>query len=106
VTYLVEGDFSGARRQYAEALASDSKLFEAHYGLAVVEQDTGRADLALAAGQEALATAPDDVARSAARAVTELVRPYVESSAEPAPLPARERRDVPGIDAPLKPRPL
>ncbi len=75
-THLVEGDFDPARRLYREALGSAPDLFEAYYGLAVLEQDAGRADAALAAAHAAVAVAPNDVARSAAGAIAALVRPY------------------------------
>src|SRR5262249_27110514 len=38
-THLVEDDFDSARSAYNEALAADPNLFEALYGLAIVEQD-------------------------------------------------------------------
>jgi hypothetical protein len=85
VTYLVEGDFAAARRKYLEALAADPDLFEALYGLAVLEQDAGRAPAALAAARRAVADAPGDVARSAAQVILALVRPYGAAGDDPAP---------------------
>ncbi len=71
---LVEGRFDEARKLYQQAVAQDPKLFEARYGLAIVEQDDGRAE---AAYEQALAAAEcvpnDDVARSTARAVAAAV---------------------------------
>ncbi len=43
-TYLAEGDFDRARKMYHEAIEASPKLFEAHYGLALLEQDSGNAD--------------------------------------------------------------
>ena len=98
VTHLVEGDFDAARRRYREALTAAPDLFEAHYGLAVLEQDAGRADAALTAARAALAAAPGDVARSAAGAIITLVRPYsAEHEAEP-PRKEREKTEIRGID--------
>ncbi|MFO0907971.1 MAG: hypothetical protein U0794_06350 [Isosphaeraceae bacterium] len=76
LTHLVEGDFEAARKGYRDAIASDPSLFEALYGLAVLEQDDGRASDALNAAGRALATAPHDVARSATQAVIAFVTPY------------------------------
>jgi len=86
-THLVEGDFETARRQYREALAAAPDVFEAYYGLAVLEQDAGRADAALAAARAALAVAPDDVARSAAGAIITLVLPYTAEDDRPQRVP-------------------
>jgi tetratricopeptide (TPR) repeat protein len=84
VTHLVEGDFDAARRQYQAALTADPGLFEARYGLAVLEQDAGRAAAALSEARQAVAVAPGDVARSAAEAIIRLVRPYAgEEEASP-----------------------
>jgi tetratricopeptide (TPR) repeat protein len=87
VTHLVEGDFEPARRRYREALATDPDLFEAYYGLAVLEQDAGRADAAMAAANAASAVAPDDVARSAVGAIRTLVRPYSAEGDPPQRVP-------------------
>jgi tetratricopeptide (TPR) repeat protein len=81
VTYLVEGDFEAARRTYREALALDPKLFEALYGLAVLEQDAGRATEALEAASQAVANAPNDVAKTAAQNIATWVAPYADSTA-------------------------
>ncbi|WP_435016161.1 tetratricopeptide repeat protein [Tundrisphaera sp. TA3] len=77
MTYLVEDDFEAARRAYAEALAADPKLFEAHFGLAVLEQDAGHADEALAAAKRAEANAPNDHSRIAARELIGAIAPAV-----------------------------
>ena len=46
MTHLVEGDFDTARRELQDALKLDPKLFEAHYTLATLEQDSGHASAA------------------------------------------------------------
>jgi len=79
VTELVEGDFEAARVGFRAALAADPDLFEAWYGLAVLEQDAGRAADALAAARKAVTLAPNDVARSAAQGVVAAVTPYATS---------------------------
>ena len=76
VTYLAEGDFAAARAAYREALAAAPDLFEAQYGLAVLEHDAGDAPAALAAAEKALAVAPGAAAESAARALVASSRPY------------------------------
>ena len=76
VTHLVEGQFEAARAAFKESLAADPDLFEAHYGLAILEQDAGRAEDSLKAARRAEATAPGDVARTAARSIVAFVTPY------------------------------
>ncbi|MFO0950816.1 MAG: hypothetical protein U0835_06605 [Isosphaeraceae bacterium] len=80
LTYLVEGDFDRARTAYREAAASDPTLFEAHYGLAVLEQDAGRAAESLKAARQAVSTAPTDFARSVASDVLATVTPYATTA--------------------------
>jgi tetratricopeptide (TPR) repeat protein len=80
LTHLVEGSFDAARNAYCDALALDPALFEAHYGLAVLEQDAGRAAEALASARQAAANAPNEVARNAAKAIAAFVSPYASSS--------------------------
>lgn len=80
VTYLVEGDFEAARRSYRSALAVEPDLFEAHYGLAILERDAGRAPDCLAAARAAEAKAGTDAARAAAREIVELAGPYAGSA--------------------------
>ncbi|MCA1684964.1 MAG: hypothetical protein LC745_03065, partial [Planctomycetia bacterium] len=67
VTELVEADFNAARASYQAATTADPELFEAQYGLAVLEQDAGRAAESLAAARKAVNLAPRAVARSAAQ---------------------------------------
>jgi len=76
LTYLVEGSFDAARRAFREAMSSDPMLFEAAYGLAVLETDAGRAPEALAAARTALALASNDIARSASKTLQDLASPY------------------------------
>ena len=76
MTHLVEGSFDAARRSYRDARTAEPDLFEVHYGLAVLEQDAGRAAEALAEARAAEALAPSDVARAAARAIAAFVEPY------------------------------
>jgi tetratricopeptide (TPR) repeat protein len=101
LTHLVEGDDNTARQLYRDAAASAPDLFEAHYGLAILEEDAGRAAAALAAALKAQETAPSDVARSAAGALVRLVRPY---ASDDAPRPERTRSDIRGIDTSVKTR--
>jgi tetratricopeptide (TPR) repeat protein len=88
-TYLVEGSFDLARQAYRSALDEDPNLFEARYGLAVLEQDAGRAPEALTEARKAVAQAPNDVARSAAQGIVALVTPYATSAIDG---PARDVR--------------
>ena len=66
-TYLVEEDFDAARRAYREALQAKPDLFEARYSLAVLEQDAGDATASYEHASKAIATAPNDLSREAAR---------------------------------------
>ena len=77
LTYLIEGDFDAARGAYDEAVKADPTLFEAHFGLAVLEQDDARAAEALGAARRAGATAPDKVSRDASLMIADDVAPYV-----------------------------
>ena len=75
---LVEGDFDAARRGYRDAVAADPSLFEAQYGLAVLEFDAGRAAEATAAADRAHALAPPGSGESASRALAEAARPFAD----------------------------
>jgi tetratricopeptide (TPR) repeat protein len=77
-THLVEGDFDAARTLYAQAIAAEPDLFEAHYGLAVLEQDAGRARAALDSAMRAEAVAPTELAREAARGIAALARDHAD----------------------------
>jgi tetratricopeptide (TPR) repeat protein len=85
-TYLAENDFESARKHYRLALEAKPDLFEALYSLAVLEADAGDAATAYALAKKAVAAAPDEASRAAARllstrlarfarAVVELARP-------------------------------
>ncbi|MEJ7638364.1 MAG: tetratricopeptide repeat protein, partial [Singulisphaera sp.] len=73
LTHLVDGSFDAARQAFREAMSGDPKLFEAAYGLAVLETDAGRAAEALAASRTAVALAPNDIARSASKTLMDLL---------------------------------
>ena len=52
---------------FQEAIRLDPTLFEAYYGLAMLEQDNGPRERVLAAARKAVSLAPNDVARTAAQ---------------------------------------
>jgi tetratricopeptide (TPR) repeat protein len=72
-TYLVEGDFAAARRHYQRAIEDSPESFEAHYSLAVLEQDAGDAVAAYDHAFQAIKLAANEAARSAARAIASSV---------------------------------
>ncbi|MFO0888633.1 MAG: hypothetical protein U0790_05730 [Isosphaeraceae bacterium] len=78
---LVLGQFSAARRSYEKALASEPNLFEARYGLAVLEQDDGHAAAAYEHARAAIEAAPTDFARAAARAIASAVSRFAREEA-------------------------
>lgn len=80
-SYLAEGIFTKAREAFKKAISVEPKLFEAWYGLAVLERDDGHAPAALEAARNAVADAPTDVAREAALAIVQSVEPYTTASA-------------------------
>ena len=90
-TYLAENDFESARKHYRLALDAKPDLFEALYGLAVLEADAGDAATALALAKKAVAAAPDDASRTAAR----LLSTRVARFARPVMELARRRQDSP-----------
>lgn len=75
-TYLVEGDFDLARKGFIAAQAADPGLFEAHYGLARLEQAAGRADAAVDTARRAERAAADDRGRNLARQIINEANPY------------------------------
>lgn len=75
-TYLAEDDLDRARASYREALAAEPDLFEALYGLAVVEHAAGRAAETLAAARRAASHAPGPFARDAALGLAQDAEPY------------------------------
>ncbi len=81
-TYLVEGDDESSRKFYREAIAADPNSFEAHYGLACLELDAGRATEAAEQGRLAEKAATSDHSKSAARRIVETASPYAAARAE------------------------
>jgi hypothetical protein len=81
VTYLAEEQFDLARQSYEQALAVDPTLFEARYGLAILEQDAARAAASLEHARAAIESAPNDVSRSAARAIASAVSRHARAAA-------------------------
>ena len=75
----MEGQLDAARKAYEQALATDPSLFEARYGLAVLEQDAGRAAAAYENARAAIESAPSEVARSAARAIASAVSRFARA---------------------------
>lgn len=73
---LVEGEFEEARRQYQDAVRAEPNLFEAYYGLAILEEETGKASEALSEARKAVRLAPNDVALAAAEAIAAEVKPF------------------------------
>jgi tetratricopeptide (TPR) repeat protein len=80
-TYLVEGDFAAARRHYQRALEDSPDSFEAHYSLAVLEQDAGDAASAYDHAFQAIKLAPHEAARSAARVIASSVARFARGPA-------------------------
>ncbi len=78
VCRLVKDELESAKKAYLEALEFDPKLFEAAYGLAVLEQDQGQAKAAHEAALRSEKLATTSSARSAARAIARLVEPYAK----------------------------
>lgn len=76
VTYYIEGNFGPARDHFQAAIKANSNLFEAHYGRAVLEQDSGNAAAARDAALRAVEVAPNPAARSAAQTIVDLVTPH------------------------------
>ncbi|WP_240906955.1 tetratricopeptide repeat protein [Paludisphaera rhizosphaerae] len=75
---LVEGRYAEARQAYLRAIQAEPNLFEAHYGLAVLEQDDGRAPEAFQQATAAANCAANDAARSAAQAIAAAVRRFAD----------------------------
>jgi tetratricopeptide (TPR) repeat protein len=76
VTHFAEGDYEAAGRHYRKALMLEPDLFEAHYGLARLKADAGRASESAAAAEGAVACAPSEVARTSAQLLLDSVAPY------------------------------
>jgi hypothetical protein len=78
---LALGRFAAARAAYEKALASEPNLFEARFGLAVLEQDDGHAAAASEHARAAIEAAPSEAARAAARAVAATVSRFAREEA-------------------------
>jgi tetratricopeptide (TPR) repeat protein len=87
MTYLVTDEPAEAARHFEQATQLEPNLFEAWYGLALAEQDLGRADAAVRAAARAVETAPTDIARSAARTVQRLAEPFAHGVPPGPPQP-------------------
>jgi tetratricopeptide (TPR) repeat protein len=79
-TYLAEEDLDAARQAYRRALAAKPGLFEACYGLAVLEADAGDATATLELAKTAIAAAPDDRSREAAALLARYVDRFAMAS--------------------------
>jgi tetratricopeptide (TPR) repeat protein len=90
ITHLVEGDFETSRRLLHSAISADPTLFEAHFVLAVLEQDAGRAVESLAAARKARSLALGDVSRDAVSQILKQVTPY---ATPPLAVPRRSESD-------------
>jgi tetratricopeptide (TPR) repeat protein len=84
VADLADGQLDAARGRYEQALAADPAFFEARYGLAILEQDAGRAAAAYEHALAAIDSAPTDAARFAARALASAVARFAHSEASRA----------------------
>jgi tetratricopeptide (TPR) repeat protein len=71
VALLIEGSTDAARASYLRALDAEPTLFEALYGLALLESDAGRASEAFSAADRAFKAAPGEAGRNAAGAIEE-----------------------------------
>jgi len=76
VCELAEGRLAEARQLYQQAIEKEPGLFEARYGLAVVEQDDGRAEAAYEQALAAVDCAPSEAARASTRAIAAAVGRY------------------------------
>jgi len=76
-SYLVTGEIDESRRLYQEAIAADGNLFEANFGLAVLEEDTGHALESNQLARKAAELALDDVRRGAAQNIVDETTPYI-----------------------------
>ncbi len=87
MTYLVEGNLESARKSFDEAVDRDPGLFEAHFGLATLEQGAGRADAAVASARLAEQYAPNDRCRKLAGQIIAEASPYSRGSIRLGPRP-------------------
>ncbi|MHB1558352.1 MAG: tetratricopeptide repeat protein, partial [Isosphaeraceae bacterium] len=78
-TYLAEENFDAASKHYRLALEANPNLFEAAYGLAVLEQDAGNAEAAFELATKAAALAPNDRSRESAALILRSVKPFAKN---------------------------
>src|SRR5262249_27834993 len=78
----IEGAFEKARSLYQDAIRQDTELFEARYGLAVLEEDAGRAPDAHAEALKAVRIAPSDMDRAAAQLIVNETAPFARRSVD------------------------
>lgn len=78
-TYLAEENLDAARQEYRLALEANPKLFEAAYGLAVLEQDAGNAKAAFELATKAAALAPNDRSRDSVALILRSVRRFAKN---------------------------
>jgi tetratricopeptide (TPR) repeat protein len=81
-THLAEADFEAARRAYHRALGAKPDLFEACYGLAILELDAGDATAASEMARKAAATAPNDACREAAETIRRAAERFATTVAD------------------------
>ncbi len=75
-TYYVEQDFANARQHYRKALDAEPTLFDALYGLALLEDDAGQAREAFATALKAEKSSASDAGRLSAAAIADLAKPF------------------------------
>jgi tetratricopeptide (TPR) repeat protein len=79
-THLAEENLDAARQAYGRALAAKPGLFEACYGLALLEADAGDATAATELAKRAVAAAPDDRSREAAALLARYIGRFAAAS--------------------------
>ena len=79
-TYLIEGDLDAAREHYRRAIELEPTLFEALFGLALLEHDAGRATEAVSAADRAVQNAPSALASETAESLAKTARPFASTT--------------------------
>ena len=82
--YLAEADYDRARKSYEAAIALEPKLFEARYGLAVLEADAGDAVACYKEARAAVSSAPDAASKHAASGIANRVSRFVSNKEDVA----------------------
>jgi Tfp pilus assembly protein PilF len=77
--YLAEADYDRARKSYESAIALEPKLFEAQYGLAMLEGDAGDAVACYKHARQAVSCAPDEQSKLAASELAKRVSRFVSN---------------------------